>query len=78
MNFSVLPPEFNSLRIFAGAGSALTLEAAAWHGLAGELASAATTFISVTSGLAGAPWQRGASRAMTRSRSARCYYFPAS
>jgi PPE-repeat protein len=66
MNFSVLPPEINSVRIFAGAGSAPMLEAAAaWDGLAGGLASAAASFSSVTSGLAGASWQSAASQAMT-------------
>jgi PPE-repeat protein len=39
MNFSVLPPEINSLRIFAGAGpEPLLAAAAAWDGLASELA----------------------------------------
>jgi hypothetical protein len=66
MNFSVLPPEINSLRIFAGAGSGPMLAAAAaWDGLADELASAATSFTSVTSGLAGASWQGPASQAMS-------------
>src|ERR1700737_3480047 len=66
MNFSVLPPEINSIRIFAGAGSAPMLEmAAAWDGLAGELAAAAASFNSVTSGLAGASWQGPSARAMT-------------
>lgn len=42
MNFSVLPPEVNSARMFSGAGSAPMLAAAAaWNGLAEELASAA-------------------------------------
>ena len=45
MSFTMLPSEINSLRIFTGAGSAPMLEvAAAWDGLAGELASAATSF----------------------------------
>jgi hypothetical protein len=66
MNFSVLPPEINSLRIFTGAGSAPMLEVAgAWDGLAAELASTASSFNSVTSGLAGASWQGAASQAMT-------------
>jgi len=66
MNFSVLPPEINSIRIFSGAGSAPMLEAAAaWDGLAGELASAATSFSSVTSELAGASWHGAAAQAMT-------------
>ncbi|MGF2946904.1 PPE domain-containing protein, partial [Mycobacterium sp. Lab-001] len=35
MSFLVLPPEVNSLRMFAGAGSAPMLSAAAaWEGLA--------------------------------------------
>ncbi|OOK82361.1 PPE family protein [Mycobacterium kansasii] len=39
MNFFVLPPEINSLRMFTGAGSAPMLQAAAaWDGLAEELA----------------------------------------
>jgi PPE-repeat protein len=66
MNFLVLPPEINSIRIFAGAGSTPMLEAtAAWDGVAGELACAATSFSSVTSGLAGASWQGPAAQAMT-------------
>src|ERR1700757_3623616 len=66
MNFSVLPPEINSIRIFAGAGSAPMLEAAAaWDGLANELASAATSFNSVNSGLAAASWQGPASEPRT-------------
>ncbi len=45
MNYSVLPPEINSLRIFSGAGSAPMLDAAvAWDGLAAELSSAAESF----------------------------------
>ncbi|RUP02753.1 MAG: PPE domain-containing protein, partial [Mycobacterium sp.] len=45
MNFSMLPPEVNSLRMLCGAGSAPMLEAAAaWSGLAEELGSAADSF----------------------------------
>jgi PPE-repeat protein len=69
MNFSVLPPEINSARMFAGAGTAPMLTAAAaWDGLAAELGSAASSFSSVTSGLAGGPgtaWQGPAAAAMT-------------
>ncbi|MGB9224133.1 PPE domain-containing protein, partial [Mycobacterium sp.] len=55
MSFVVLPPEINSAQIFAGAGSAPMLMAAtAWNGLANELGSAAASFGSVTTGLAGA------------------------
>ncbi|MCV6985413.1 PPE family protein, partial [Mycobacterium shinjukuense] len=65
MNFSVLPPEVNSLRMFSGAGSAPMLAAAAaWEGLAAELGSAADSFASVTSGLAGQAWQGPAAVAM--------------
>ncbi|HTY34299.1 PPE domain-containing protein [Mycobacterium sp.] len=66
MNFSVLPPEINSIRVFAGAGSAPTFEVApACVGLADETASAAISFSSFASRLAGASWQSAASRAMT-------------
>ncbi|OSC39892.1 hypothetical protein B8W66_15495 [Mycobacterium decipiens] len=69
MNFSVLPPEVNSARLFSGAGSGPMLAAAAaWNGLADELASAASSFSSVTSGLTAGPsqaWQGLASAAMT-------------
>ncbi|MCV7101621.1 PPE family protein, partial [Mycobacterium palustre] len=65
MSFLVLPPEINSLRMFVGAGSAPMLEAAAaWDGLANELAGAASSFASVTSGLAADAWQGPASAAM--------------
>ena len=65
MNFFVLPPEINSLRMFAGAGSEpMLLAASAWDGLASELGSAASSFSSVTSGLAGQAWQGAASAAM--------------
>ncbi|WP_443677371.1 PPE domain-containing protein [Mycobacterium szulgai] len=49
MNFSVLPPEINSVLMFSGAGSAPMAEAAAaWEGLADELGAAADSFGSVT------------------------------
>jgi PPE-repeat protein len=65
MNFSVLPPEVNSARLFSGAGSAPMLEAAsAWNGLAEQLASASSSFSSVTSGLTAQAWQGPASAAM--------------
>ncbi|MGF2952795.1 PPE family protein, partial [Mycobacterium sp. THU-M116] len=65
MSFMVLPPEVNSLRMFAGAGSAPMLSAAAaWEGLASELGSAASSFSSVTSNLVGQAWQGAASQAM--------------
>ena len=65
MNFSVLPPEINSLRMFSGAGSGPMLAAAAaWEGLAAELGSAAESFSSVTLTLADQGWRGPASAAM--------------
>jgi hypothetical protein len=65
MSFLVLPPEINSSRMYAGAGSAPMLAAAeSWDGLAAELGTAAQSFSSVTSGLAGQAWQGAASAAM--------------
>ncbi|KZS69625.1 MAG: PPE family protein [Mycobacterium pseudokansasii] len=65
MNFTVLPPEINSARMYAGAGPAPMLAAAAaWDGLAADLQASATSFESVASGLA-ASWQGAASAAMT-------------
>ena len=65
----MLPPEINSLQMFVGAGSPPMLEAAAaWTGLADELAAAASSFASVTSDLTGGPgqvWQGSAAAAMT-------------
>ncbi|MGB9307424.1 MAG: PPE domain-containing protein, partial [Mycobacterium sp.] len=66
MNYAVLPPEINSLLMFAGAGSTPMLQAAsAWDGLAAELGSASSSFSSVTSGLVGEAWQGPASAAMS-------------
>ena len=65
MSFFALPPEINSLLMFSGAGSGPMLEAAtAWNGLASELGTAAQSFASVTSGLAGQAWQGAAAKAM--------------
>ncbi|QUR68737.1 PPE domain-containing protein [Mycobacterium spongiae] len=65
MNYSVLPPEINSLRMFASPGSVPLLNAAAaWNGLASELGAAASSFSSVISGLAGDSWQGAAAAAM--------------
>ena len=66
MSFMTLAPEINSLRMFTGASSSPMLDAAAaWDGLASELGSAASSFNSVTSGLASQAWQGPASQAMT-------------
>ncbi|ORB86621.1 hypothetical protein B1987_25815 [Mycobacterium kansasii] len=65
MNFTVLPPELNSARMYGGAGVAPMLSAAAaWDGLAAELQVSAASFESVASGLCAA-WQGAASTAMT-------------
>ncbi|AIH78486.1 hypothetical protein IU14_09725 [Mycobacterium tuberculosis] len=76
VNFSVLPPEINSGRMFFGAGSGPMLAAAAaWDGLAAELGLAAESFGLVTSGLAGGSgqaWQGAAAAAMGRGGGAVC------
>ncbi len=66
MNFSVLPPELNSLLLLDGPGPGPMLEAAtAWDGIRSELSAAANAFSSVTSDLAGQAWQGPASASMT-------------
>jgi PPE-repeat protein len=65
LDFSWLPPEINSARIFAGAGSGpLFIAASAWDGLASDLASSASSFNSVISGLANGPWSGPSSLSM--------------
>jgi PPE-repeat protein len=67
MSYPVLPPEVNSARMHAGAGSGPMLAAAtAWTGLANELRTAASSFAAVTSGLAGqgGTWQGPSAAAM--------------
>ena len=65
LDFVLLPPEINSARIFAGAGSGpLLMAASAWDGLASDLAGAASSFQSVISGLANGPWSGPSSAAM--------------
>jgi PPE-repeat protein len=57
MDFAALPPEINSGRMYAGAGSGPMLAAAAaWDTLAAELHSAASSYQSVMSGLITGPW----------------------
>jgi triacylglycerol lipase len=66
MNFSVLPPEVNSVRVIDGPGSGPMFEAAAaWDGIGSELSSVANAFSSVTSDLVGVAWQGPASASMT-------------
>jgi PPE-repeat protein len=57
MDYGAFPPEFNSARMYAGAGAGPLLAAAsAWDGLAAELSSAASAYSSVISGLVGGAW----------------------
>jgi PPE-repeat protein len=52
MDFGALPPEINSGRMYAGPGPGTMLAAAAaWDGLATDLASAASSYHAVVSGL---------------------------
>jgi PPE-repeat protein len=65
MDFSVSPPEINSLPMFVGAGSAPMLEAAAApSGLAEVLDAAARSFSAVTSALTAQAWQGPPAQAM--------------
>ena len=65
LNFSWLPPEINSARIFSGAGSgSLFTAASAWDGLASDLSASASSFQSVLSGLANGAWTGPASLSM--------------
>ncbi|ORV80956.1 hypothetical protein AWC11_27400 [Mycobacterium interjectum] len=65
LDFSWLPPEINSARIFAGAGSGpLFTAAAAWDGLASDLSGAASSFNSVVSGLTNGSWTGPSAAAM--------------
>lgn len=61
----MLPPEVNSGRIYAGAGSGPMLAvAAAWDGLVADLSSVAFSYESVITGLTGGLWLGGASVSM--------------
>jgi len=64
-DYAALPPEINSGRMYAGAGSGPLLAAvAAWDGLASELSSAATSYQSTVSELTGQGWLGPASASM--------------
>ncbi|WP_197501348.1 PPE family protein [Mycobacterium sp. 852002-51057_SCH5723018] len=64
-DFSLLPPEINSARIYAGAGAGpLFVAATAWDGLAADLRASASSFGSVVSALVGGPWTGPSSEAM--------------
>lgn len=67
MDFAALPPEINSGRMYAGAGSGPLLAAAsAWAALAAELGSAASSYESVVSSLSG-EWSGPSSSSMAAS-----------
>jgi PPE-repeat protein len=65
MDFAALPPEINSGRMYAGAGSGpMWAAAAAWDGLGAEMGSAAASYRSVVSELTRGPWLGPSSAAM--------------
>jgi len=65
LDFGAFPPEINSARMYAGAGSGPMLVAAsAWKALAAELRSTALSYGSVLSNLADEEWNGPASTAM--------------
>jgi PPE-repeat protein len=64
MDFGMLPPEINSVRMYTGPGSgSMLVAAAAWDGLAIELHSTAASYGTVISGLT-AGWQGPSSATM--------------
>jgi PPE-repeat protein len=64
IDFGVLPPEINSIRMYTGPGSGpMLIAAAAWDGLAAELHLTAASYSSVISGLT-VSWQGPASATM--------------
>ena len=65
MDFTMLPPEVNSGRMYAGPGSGPMLAAAAaWDGLAAELQSTTASYGSAISELSGGPWLGPSSASM--------------
>jgi PPE-repeat protein len=65
VDYGALPPEINSGRMYAGAGSGpLLAAAAAWDGLASELSLAASSYQSTVLELTGGAWLGPASAAM--------------
>ncbi|OBI51593.1 hypothetical protein A5707_13690 [Mycobacterium kyorinense] len=65
MDFGALPPEINSARMYAGAGSTpMVAAASAWNALAAELNSAATGYESVITRLSTEEWTGLASTSM--------------
>ncbi len=65
LDFAARPPEVNSALIYSGPGAGPMMAAAAgWNNLAAELTTAATSYESVISELAGGEWLGPASLAM--------------
>jgi PPE-repeat protein len=65
LDFGALPPEVNSARMYAGAGSGPMIAAAsAWDTLAGQLDLFAAGYSTVIAGLHGEDWSGAASDAM--------------
>ena len=65
IDFGALPPEVNSARMYAGAGStSLTTAASAWNALAAELQSAALGYENVVTQLSSEEWLGPASASM--------------
>ncbi len=65
LDFALLPPEVNSARMYAGAGSGpLVAAASAWNGLAAELRSTAQSYGSLLTALTNEEWHGPASVAM--------------
>ncbi|GJN98949.1 PPE family protein [Mycobacterium marinum] len=68
MDFSLLPPEVNSARMYTGPGSGSLLAAAAsWDALAAELGTTAETCGSILTGLTDLSWRGQASESMAAS-----------
>jgi PPE-repeat protein len=66
LDFSALPPEINSTRMYTGPGSGPMMAAAAgWDALAGQLESFAAGYSSALTSLQGQHWSGPASAAMT-------------
>ena len=71
MDWAAFPPEFNSGRMYAGAGSGPMLAAAAaWDTLAAELHAAASSYQSVVSGLIAGQWLGPSSASMAAAAAA--------
>lgn len=66
MDFAILPPEINSLRMYTGPGAGPMLAAASgWDALAAELLSAAAGYRAAIAELTGGPWLGPSAAEMT-------------